>query len=167
MMALLPQWAKNGKIVHSSGPFEDVRWIQFFFKKGPWFSFGFQPTMDQNMDWKYCSNQFTLCIPHTNRKSFCSGYYFQIIYLYEQLLYGCWPLYKMHKELFDTLLKGPNHLLPFFSFCQQKIWISRNFFFFFPSISWNIEELKKVVVVGGMQNLCFYFDIFYCQKNPT
>ena len=93
------------------------------------------------MDWKYCSNQFTLCIiPHTNRKSFCSGYYFQIIYLYEQLLYG-WPLYKMHKELFDTLLKGPNHLLPFFSFCQQKNMNFTKFLFFKHFLKyWRIEE---------------------------
>ena len=137
------------------------------------FRSNFSPLFDEIMDWKYCSNQFTLCIPpilivnhfavDTIFKSFI---YLLLCTKLLPILYG-WSLYKMHKGvIFENLLKD---LLINFVNKLKNMNFTRILFSFFKHLMswWNIDELKKVGCLLGMQNLCFYFDIFYCQKNPT
>ena len=108
----------------------------------------FSPLFDEIMDWKYCSNQFTLCIPpilivnhfavDTIFKSFI---YLLLCTKLLPILYG-WSLYKMHKGvIFENLLK--DLLINFVN--KLKIWISRKFCFLFQASYvlmkyWRIEE---------------------------
>ena len=99
------------------------------------------------MDWKYCSNQFTLCIPpilivnHFAVDTIFKSFIYLLCTKLLPILYG-WSLYKMHKGvIFENLLK--DLLINFVN--KLKIWISREFCFLFQASYvlmkyWRIEE---------------------------
>ena len=114
--------------------------LQFFLSN-------FSPLFDEIMDWKYCSNQFTLCIPpilivnHFAVDTIFKSFIYLLCTKLLPILYG-WSLYKMHKGvIFENLLK--DLLINFVN--KLKIWISRKMLFSFSSICvlmkyWRIEE---------------------------
>ena len=124
------------------------------------------------MDWKYCSNQFTLCIPpilivnhfavDTIFKSFI---YLLLCTKLLPILYG-WSLYKMHKGvIFENLLK--DLLINFVN--KLKIWISREFCFLFQAYMswWNIDELKKAGLLAWNAKFMLLFWHFLLLKEPN
>ena len=87
------------------------------------------------MDWKYCSNQFTLCIPpilivnHFAVDTIFKSFIYLLCTKLLPILYG-WSLYKMHKGvIFENLLK--DLLINFVN--KLKKWISREFCFLFQA----------------------------------